>query len=157
CRLPSRYTPISMGMRRSVRWKGKIWPRGEFIRVRSSQARRNAREILNAAAAMFHAVESAVSGGEKLFGRVAVFGYGRGAGVGGQSGRFRLGGHFFVNAVDDSHRDIQPGFGKYNGEFVSAVARRCVDRAAMIAEDFAKADERAAACQMPVAVVYGLE
>src|SRR5215468_10656794 len=74
CRLPSRYTPISMGMRRSARWKGKTWLRGELIALRSSQARRNAREILNAAAAMLHAVECPVGGGQQLFRRVAVFG-----------------------------------------------------------------------------------
>src|SRR5215470_17240105 len=83
CRLPSRYTPISMGMRRSARWKGKTWLRGELIALRPSQTRRNAREILDAAAAMFHAVKSPVGGGQELFRRVAVFRKSGGPGAGG--------------------------------------------------------------------------
>src|SRR5215475_13365856 len=84
CRLPSRYTPISMGMRRSVRWKGKALLRGEFMIRSSSQARSDAREILDTAAAMLHAVKSTVGGGQQLFGRVAVFRKRRRAGARGK-------------------------------------------------------------------------
>src|SRR4029077_20409816 len=128
-------------MRRSARWKGKTWPRGELIALRSSQARRNAREILNAAAAMLHPVEGPVGSGQKLFGRVAVLGESRGPGAGRQSGRFRFGRHFCVDAADSAGDDVRPGFCEYDGEFVTAVARRGVNRPAVIAKNFAQADQ----------------
>src|SRR5262245_12255056 len=112
-----------MGMRRSARWKGKALLRGEFIVRSASQARCNAREIVNAAAAMRHAVKSAVCGSEQLFGRVAVFRKRCGPGARRERGRFGLGSHFFVNAANNTRRDVGPGFGKNDGEFVSAIAR----------------------------------
>src|SRR5262249_23579842 len=146
-----------MGMRRSARWKGKTWLRSEFIPIRFSQARCNAREILDAASAMFHAVEGPVGGGQKLFGRVAIFRKCCSAGAGGQSRGFRFRRHPFVDAADDAGSDIRAGFGKYYGELVSTITRRGVDRAAVVAKNFSQADEGAASSQMPVAVVDGLE
>src|SRR5215468_3890907 len=146
-----------MGMRRSARWKGKTWWRSEFIPIRFSQARCNAREILDAASAMFHAVEGPVGGGQKLFGRVAIFRECCSAGAGGQSRGFCFRRHSFVDAADDARSDIRTGFGKYNGELVSAVTCRGVDGAAVVAENSSQADEGAASSQMPIAVVDDFE
>src|SRR5215467_3043837 len=153
CRLPSRYTPISMGMRRSVRWKGKALVRGEFMVRSSSQARRDTREILDTAATMLHAVKSAVGGSQQLFGRVAVFWKRRRAGACGKCRRFRFASHFFVDAADDAAGDVRPRFREDDGEFVAAVTRRCVNGAAVIAENLSQAHQRPAAREVPVAVV----
>src|SRR5262249_60474133 len=95
-----------MGMRRSARWKGKTWLRSEFIPIRFSQARCNAREILDAASAMFHAVEGTVGGGQKLFGRVAIFRKCCSAGAGGQSRGLGLIGQPFVDEGAGAGSDL---------------------------------------------------
>ena len=58
-----------------------------------SQARRNSRQIVNAAPAMLHAVESAIGRSEKFFRRIAVFGKRSHAGARGKCRRFRFCGH----------------------------------------------------------------
>ena len=64
----------------------------------SSQARGNARDGINGAAAVLHAIEGAIGGGEQLFGGVAVFRVGGNAGADGEGWFLRLGRQAFANA-----------------------------------------------------------
>src|SRR5258707_11581425 len=90
-----------MGMRFSAR-KNVYVDFGGMAGRSSSQTRRNAREILHAAAAIFHAVQSAVRSSKKLFGGVAIFRKRGDAGAHGECRRFGLGGQSFPNAADNA-------------------------------------------------------
>src|SRR5262245_8428872 len=106
---------------------------------------------------MLHAVERSVSSCKKFFRRVAVFGKGCRSGACRESGLFGFSRHFFVDSCDDPRCDVRAGFGKHDGEFVAAVTCRCVDRAAVIAENLAEADQGAASCEMAVTIIDLLE
>src|SRR5258708_6628056 len=77
----------------------------------SSQTRRNAREILHAGAAIFHAIQGALSGSKKFFRGVAIFRKRGDAGAHGECRRFTPGGQPPADASDNPRRHItaRPG------------------------------------------------
>ena len=58
---------------------------------------------------------------------------------------------------DDAGGDVAAGFRQDQGELVAAVASGRVDGARVIAQNFSKAHQRAAAGQMAEAVIDGFE
>src|SRR5690349_2951029 len=105
--------------------------------IGSSQTRRDAREILNTAAAMLHPVERTVGSRQQFFWRVAVVGESCCAGAGGETRHLYLRSHFLVNAANDAARNIRSSFGKHNCELVATIARCGVDRPAVVAQNLA--------------------
>src|SRR5229473_4872647 len=124
----------------------------------SSQARGNAREILNAGpAVVLHGVERSVGSAKKFLGRVAILRESSDACADRKGRVLRLSREKFADSRDDARRDVLAGFRQYEREFIAAVSRGRVDRAGMITQNLADTHQRAAAGQMPVVIVDNLE
>ena len=123
----------------------------------SSQARGNARDGIDGAAAMLHAIEGAIRGGEKLFSGIAILWISGNAGADGEGWFLRLGGQAFPNAIRNTRGKLFGSFGKHDSEFITAVAGGRIDGARMMAQNLTEANEGAAADEMAEAVVDGLE
>src|SRR6266849_7263729 len=119
----------------------------------SSQARGNAREILNAASAVvLHGVERAVGSAKKFLGRVAILRESSDARADGKRRALRFSGETLADSRDDARRDVLAGFRQYHREFIAAVPRGRVDGAGMVAQNLAGTHKRAAARQMSVLI-----
>jgi hypothetical protein len=105
----------------------------------SSQARGNAREILDIVpgVTIFHAVERAIRGSQKLLRRVAIRRISRDTRADRKGGRFRFCCQALADPGYNACSDIRSGFGEYQGEFVTAVTRGRINGSGMIPQNLA--------------------
>src|SRR6266852_1291961 len=96
-----------------------FFARGIFFH--SSQARRNAREILHATPAtmVLHGIECAVGGGEKFLGRIAILRESRHSRAHRKRRMLRLGGETFADSRDYSRGEVLAGLRQHKSEFVA--------------------------------------
>src|ERR1700674_272631 len=106
---------------------------------------------------MFHAIERSVGGSKKSFGRIAILRESSHTGAEGKRGCLRFRGKTLADAADDARGDVTARFGQHDGEFAPAIASCRINRARMASQEFSDAHQCAAARQVSVLVVDGLE
>src|SRR5208282_3910368 len=104
-------------------------------------------------AARFLGVEVLVGFGKKLLDSLPFSTVNRNAYTRGEPGLFFILGHDDANAIGDLLRFLVLRLRQHESKFVAAVASGGIDRTAMNAQDSRETAERAAANQMPEAIV----